>query len=524
MQQKIKFHRRLGGSLIAFVVVVLLAALGWFFWQKYTAPIALARLLPADSTLFFAELKTDAIDREFQQLRTTFAETSASELFDLAALGFAQSERLLDLIDRRAGVAFLGDRLDPRRFVLVLNTPNRDVTFEFLESQTLPGEQLVETTYLGQKIWSYPRSTGLTFTFDDDDLLLATDRTDLQAIIEVRRANAASVHDSASYRAVLSKLNPRATGFAYFSGSFIQEVLTARAGGSNRLLIAPLLDLWSGGGFTLSVHEEDIVLTTHLALKNAATRRNLFRITPPLDPALLDLLGAEVQQFWAVNEASAQLAHFLNAIEKFNPELRVLLAGTINKITREWLGDEITFGEDIAPLFDGASIVGFTRTGGLVGILQHPEIAAKFEQLKTKVLASGGRLVAREKTVVLPDGTIIRELVSDPDAVLIDNEFLAGIRVNRLRFPHAEFNYTLRDDLLFFATEQSTIAAVLNRFVESKKSGIVTLSDALQTPTSSLNYQRLSKSKPPFLEPFFYALTGIDFAPDGISLEIILGQ
>ncbi|MFH1375632.1 MAG: DUF3352 domain-containing protein [Patescibacteria group bacterium] len=509
------------GIAIAILSAAILTLLSWVFWQKYSAPQQLAKFLPADSTLLFAELQLDDKNLESQRLAQTFANTDGATLLELDSLGFADPSELLALSDQRIGVAFFGEQLDHERFLLVLNTADKVAALDFLKAQTLEGENLIEENYLHQKIYSYPRSRALSFIFWKNDLLLASQTQDLRAIAEAIHIPERRVSKSASYRAGIAKLNPRETGFVYLSEKFIQQVLTAALGGLRYALATPLIELFSGGAATITARPGGIECDIYLTLKNKFARTPLFPEPIPFAPEVLRFLGEEAETFWATTEAAGQLAYFLGSTEKINPAFRLLLEGSAAKFTRDWLGTAFDFENDIAPLFTGASALGRSRSGAIFGIfLEHGNELADWQ---TRLVSSTGLLAANPHASVLPDGSLTRELVVESESAKIDTDLYAGYTITQLEFPRFPLYLVDLDNQLVFSTEQETLEAIINHYVAEEK-GFASLVARQSIDSGNVFYTRIESPETLLLQPFRYALTNLNFTADGAALNLFLGK
>lgn len=509
------------GIAIAILSAGILALLGWVFWQKYSAPQQLAKFLPADSTLLFAELQTDPSDLGSRQLTQIFAGSDGTALLELDSLGFADPAELLALADERIGVAFFGEQLDHERFLLVLNVADKVATLDFLENQTLEGENLIEENHLHQKIYSYPRSHDLSFSFWKNDLLLAANITDLRAIAEAIHVPERRVSESVAYRSGIAKLNPREAGFVYLSENFIQQVLTAKLGGLRYALATPLIELFSGGAATITARPDGVKLDVYLSLKNKFARSPLFPDPTPLAPTVFQLLGEEAETFWASTEAAGQLAYFLGSTEKINPAFRLLLEGSAAKLTRDWLGTDFDFENDIAPLFTEASVLGRSRSGAIFGIF--PEHGGELADWQARLVSSTGLLAASPQAEVLPDGSLTRELVIKEESAASDTDLYAGYTITKLEFPQFPLYLVDLDNRLVFATEQETLEAIINHHVAEEK-GFASLVARQEINSGNVFYTRIESPDTPLLMPFRYALTSLNFAADGAALNLFLGK
>ncbi|MBU1089714.1 DUF3352 domain-containing protein [Patescibacteria group bacterium] len=519
MKKKITHSRNiLTGILLAFFALGILGVAGFFLFSKYSQPPSLAKILPEAETLFFAEIQTSVENPEWINLRKIFAESSPAELGNFDSLGFTDAAEFLGLLRNRIGIAFFGESLNPDRFLLALDVENVETAREFLAAQTLAGESLAEENYLHQKIYFYPRSRKLAFFFFGNDLLLASERKDLEKIAETIHDSAKSLKNSIAFQAIAQKINPRATGFAYFSEKLIQQTFTANLGGMRNALATPLLDFFGSAGATLAPRDEGVQLAVQLALKDKFVRANLFAEAETVNFELLNFLGEETKIFGAAKNPSAQLSHFLTASKKTNPAFPLLLKGVATKFTREWFGETADFSEDFASLFENASVLGKTNSGGFFGIFEN----AESEILLEKLISSRGKLAAEEKLVALPDTTPGYELAAKSEPTVTE-ELFASHKITRLHFPKYELNFAELENRLVFASEKEVLEKMVARFVaEEKVFGNLLAESGIAE--GNIFYLRVENSENLFLKPFRFALAGVNFGVDGVKMEIFLGK
>ena len=521
--RKIKFKPKLVlGVLVTIFSALLLIFLGIFFWQKYSAPTPLAELLPSADTLFFFELKTEEL--ESQELKQIFTETSVAELLELNSLGLAEQERLFDFTDQRVGIAFFGPNPDPKRFLLVIDTIEPANALNFLENQTLGNEKLKTENYLHQKIYSYPQSYNFAFTFDGSDLLIASNVEDLKKVTTAIHIPEKRISATPEYRAVIAKMNPRAKNFGYLSPSFIQQVLSAQFGGLKQALALPILNLWQSGGITLAANENGLKIETRLILKNEHVRKKIFLESKKFNIEILNLLGPEINSFWAINNAQGQIEHFLKKGQSFNSAFSLLASGTINKITHDWLDSEIDFSANLAPLFTSNTLLGFTDSGETIGIFTGASVITHFEGLKEKLLLASGKIAGREKNFTLPDDTYGREIIVEEGTAFEKIINYEGLNISQLKFPRYEINSITLGDNLIVTTELQALKNLIDRFTGKDKNNFSDLLKLGDTPAKNLRYSRIAENEVPFLRPFQYSLASLDLKEDEIALEIFLGK
>ncbi|MFA5351956.1 MAG: hypothetical protein WC304_01600 [Candidatus Gracilibacteria bacterium] len=515
MKHKINSRFLAGGVLIT-ASVILILALSWFLWWKYTAPAALAKILPADETLLFLELHPSSLNNEWDLLRKNWLGADITKLLELDSLGITGSEKLWNLAKNRIGVAFLGEKLDAQRFVLLMDSENPEAVLLYLRGQGFLNEKLKTENYLGREIFTYPNSHSFAFTFRGSELILAANLPDLKNVIGSMEGEITRVSETAGYRAAIAKLNPRDLGFGYFSPAFVNQLITAKLNGIENAITTPLLNLWQSGGINLIASEGGIKLTTHFILKDEYARNPLFLDSSKFNPAALQLLNAEVAKFWLVESGEKQFTHFLEATAKLNPNFGILAQGSSLGVIQKWLGNGITL-QDISPLLTDTSVVGVTENGNFIGILPKTNTS----NLQQKILSGKGLISAEETTVALPDTT--PGYVLTPTTPTASIETNNGYSVTQLKFPQHELDFVDTDDFTIITSDNALLTKILTSY-KANETGLTSLLSESDFSKGNLYYTQLPATQIPLLQPFHFTLMNLQTTADDLILDIFLGR
>jgi hypothetical protein len=502
------------GIFLVILTTGILATVGFSLAKKYSQPPSLAKLLPNEDTLLFAELR---LNEETPQLAQLFAGIPGSQILELKDLGLANSaEELLAFAKNRIGVAFFGENVNSQNFALILDFVERDEVLKFFEKQTLADEELKTQNFLHQKIYYFPRSHPLAFMFVGQDLILGSDLKILQKIATAIHVPEKRIANGADFRAVIAKLNPRAN-FIYFSPHFANAFFESRFAGMERVFATPLLNLWSGGGANFAANNENgLKIQTRLILKNNFVRRPLFLETKNFDLKLLNFFGEEAQSFFASNQLNSQLTHFLEATANENSPLFALTKSWLGGNVQTWLGGNFTT-EDLSPLWENANAVGVSTSGGLIGIFE-----GEFDQLLEKLKTVNGKLAATEKIVELPDTTPGRELVVEKFSTVEENLF-ASHKITSLKFPNYELNFAKLDNFLIITSERDVLEKIIAHFVAEEKA-FGDLAERSGITSGNIFYSRIENAEIPLLRPFRFAIVGINAETDGVRIDSFLGK
>lgn len=520
-QRRLKLTRRsLLGIGISVLATLILAVLGLFFWQKYTAPAPLAKLLPAEKTLFFIDLRFNEKEPELKKFFQTYATT---DLLNLNSLGLQNISTLLDQVNSRAGIAFFGPEPDPNKFALFLDVKNTLATFDFLQKQSLDKEKVLRQYFLGHEFYIYPRGFNLAFTFYRDDLILASSDTELKLILAAIKKTNPRVADEGSYHAIINRLDPSSKSFAYFSETFLTKALNAKLANTPYVLALPLLGSWQSAGLNLTASTEALRFDFRFLLKNQLVRSKIFTTGALADTTFLKTLGPDTKNFYLASNTHDPIEHFIKTLDKDYPNYALVAEGSLNRLTKLWLGNAVDFGTDIAPLFAGPSLLAQTNNNQPLLVLGTDKLAS-FQELLKKIQGSNGRLVARTRTTILPDESNGRDLVAAPEKITSRTKTETEVNWSQLKFAENEIDYATIDPYLVIANNETVLEKALGQ-ISGNSSGYEALVKQSGLTGNLLYFQKIDAgTSSPLLSPFKYILIGTRIGVDGVQVEIFLGK
>ena len=501
------------GALLTVFTAGILGVIGFFLFVKYSQPPSLAKLLPSKETLFFVEFRTDEKTANFAQL---FKEIPISTVLEFNPFGFSNSEELFAFAEKRAGLAFFGEQLNPQNFALIFDTKEQKNVLEFFEKQTFKHEKIVTQNFFHQKIYFYPQSRDLAFMFVGDDLILASDLGILQKIITAINTPKKRIQDSEAFRTIITKQNPHASGFIFLSPRFTDSLFENQFSGMQKALITPLLDLWKGGGGNFEGKNGGLEIETRFIAKDVVTRSSFFLETENLDLEILNLWGEEIQTFWGGVKLNSQLVHFLETSKNTNHSLSTLIKSLLEQATKKWFGEDLRT-TDLTPLFENASTIGITTSGGVAGIFE-----GTFETLLEKLEVVSGKLASEEQLVELPDTTPAHELMVVKKAK-IEKDLFASHKTTHLKFPDYELNFAQLENFFIFASEREVLQKMIARFVAEEKN-FARIFEKNGVTGSNLFFTRIENSEIPLLQPFRFTAIGMNSETDGIKMKLFLGK
>ena len=507
------------GGILAVLALGLLLVLGWFFFTKYTQPTSLAELLPANSTLLYADIKTDAARADARQLAELFDAADAAELFDIDSLGFTDSADFLALLGRRTGVAYLGAAFDTQQFAFIAEAPDQAGMRDYLATQTLAGEELEESIYLGYPVLSWPRSRSLAASFIGNDLILAANETLLCDMLETAAGLQDSLADSAQFAAVQARANRQALGFGFISKDLTDQLLLRQLGGLDYAVAAPFLDLSIGAGIELQPEQDGLRMRVSFILNDTAARAGIFQTSGAEAGSLTDLLGEEVARFATGQDIAGGLAHIFTSLKKERAHEVLLAEGYFNKETKRVLGTDFN---QLQPLLAGESLLGQTRTGGWFAAFAGAGIPAAFTAVQQVAVAGSGVLLAGQERWRLPDESTGTRLTAGTvrETSLVSD----GVEITRWQARgSADELYTASlPELVLVASEREQIETMLDRAIAGEMGAFTQLLTASKLPADAVFFSHVN-SQISQLRPFRYQLVGLSGDDSALDLTYFFG-
>jgi hypothetical protein len=504
----------------------LLAGAGYFFYQKFTQPTLVFEYLPAEETFLAATLVTDPLEPEAAALATLFP----GDLRQLLPVSPEVLPLLPEgLLGRRTAVAYLGQTLQLHRWVVVQEVTDAPRALAALQESALTGELLGTQIYLGEPLYFFPRSRQEAFAFLGSDLVWAADLETLRSIVAVARGGEPSVAQSAGYRAVLTRLDPRAVQFFYFNQNAARELVTRRLTGSMAALARPLADLPLAGGAELAVGETGVTLRSFLPLRHEYAATGIFAVQGRSDYALLPLAEPTGRWVLSTSELAAAVQHLASRSELWNAAVGVLLLGSLDRLAEPELGAG-SYEKLLAPLLQNEMLVGQSSTGVWYLAAQLAPEAAENLPVALVAALEQGTWATREKTLLLPDGTQGTRLLAAPELTRRGELVLAGEPVQYLEFGgsgQSVYYAVTAEGWLLAAGDRNTLESLIIRSQTPATTPLSELASELAWPTADLYLTQLTpEAVSPLwqrvLAPFRYLAAGVHAEDAGVSVYFYL--
>lgn len=473
-----------------------------FFWQKWPKSMDVAKILPENTFAFFEiELQKKS---NWSNLKNQFSEIALSEILEIDPI----LVEVLNFAQKRVGIGFVGTEFSPQNFVIILDVKKPTKVLDFLKTQTALKEELLIQKIGKQKIFLYPRSRTLTFTFQGKDLILTSNLDVLQEILTSPR----SLSESPKFQIIQHSEFTPVDNFGFIATSLFQELIQQNLTGFQQLLGLEILKLWENFAFTLSAQESGVKIDFQGFLTPAAIQQKIFLELEEQDSLNLEFINSKTKIFLASQNLAAQFSNFLTKLEKQNPSLKLLIQGLLQKLQTDFLGPEFNF--PLQEIFQQNFILGKTFPGDIFAFF----LTENLPELEKSLLNAQGLLAAQEKIISLPDGTLAKEL-SQPDAPPLREEVVfAGFKVVQLIFANFVLNFfNIQNQVLM--TTNPNLFQNFNLDLTLKETTNI-LPKFLNTKAPNLFYLALAEKRPAILQPFHFLFSSLEFGTKNCLLEI----
>lgn len=222
---------RLTGVLLFILFLLIIGASAFFLWQKLFYREEIARFLPAEQTLAFAEINLDQNSPELQQL---FKLSSANPYLNQQSF-----QNLLDNIPPqskdfqkwfagRLGAALIAQPHQNPAPILLLKIKDNDKMLDWLNNNFFQGNrsQLIQQDYFGQKMISFQTGQNYRLLISGNYLIISESQNALELIAQTTQNQNLSLKNHPDYNQIYSSLPQQNLAFIYYDTTKILASLS----------------------------------------------------------------------------------------------------------------------------------------------------------------------------------------------------------------------------------------------------------------------------------------------------------
>jgi len=451
------------------LLVALFVSMAWFTFSNRSVTY----LLPAEKTIAVFELEDLTLPPRLKQ--ETVLDLLGLSAMAKATFGLDASTLQSKLSDGRLGLALLDDGTPQNKPLLFMHVVHRGKALKYLESLSLPDENLTLNGDKNNLIYSYPKGQAFVFGFVGPYLFVAKEAETIKMIQQVDQKKLPSLESDANVQKSLSNLPKKTWARGYLNLKALSFGADSRLGQT----VAPLATLLDHLTFTVRKEYNGFHFNTllsmapdALALKKGAVAKARFTYS------LADTLGSKaLAGYIGGSDLSAEWQNTLESLSQMNPTYGIILEGILRAQTNKIFGEEVSLSDDLYPLFEGEYALAFENLDkgqlGVKLILKHTDRA--FADIKLKKLQAGFRMLAaqfspRVKSVTLPDGTESKEMVADASRLKETDETYQGSDLHCLEVADSPMGFctAITDDLVILGNNLASIKETIDLTITPK--------------------------------------------------------
>lgn len=430
---KIREHKhKIFGLGLAVIMLSILLSIGFLLFQKAYRAMPIAKILPADSTVFLAEVNTNF---DHNQVAKTFnllakypeysKESVLKKIEDTYKVSYEKD--LKPWLGRQAGLALVSpkDQKSEVNSFYFAETLNEELTNSFLQN-TLQAKE--KERFEGHQIYTLPNETFATFI--EDYLVFTPSEKGLKDLLAFKDSyGRKKLYSSSKYRRIDDNLSFHKAGFVYvdfdqMSSSVFQyfQILSER--GLSMESLAPFIKMFEAEGFALVAMEKHFAVESFLTLDtDKAKDSEYLSFSDKYSASLSQLVSENILAFWGGQNLEHQLKRFVEVMAGGNQATVQGFELILQNYTERYLGKGLNLKDDILPLFQREFAIALEQDGkkNIYKLLIELEDVGK-DALKIHEIADNFAMVGaffKPKVVehTLPDGTVGREIIAVPEAI-----------------------------------------------------------------------------------------------------------
>jgi hypothetical protein len=465
---KDKFLLAVAGLGIILLIVFILY-LTWFASSQKS----IAHFLPDDKTVAYIEFKDFVLPAKLENNKSLFQEKFEQVFKKLFNADFKFAVKWAN---GRFGMVLIENIDGKSTPVIFMQTGSRRETLNFFKQFALPEEELTKSGTIRLPIYSYPQSQSFNFAFIGPYTFIADSISPIKMIQETYSGERPALINQKDYQKSLSNL-PRqdwVRGYINFQSLNFKDDIAIKN------IIEPLKNVINHIAFTVRKNLDGFHFNTFvnlapelLSLKenNRDKTRFAYKLTDDISAKDLALYigGANLSQEWQ---------NTLDTIANLNPAYGIILEGIIRAQISKVFGDNVDLRNDFYPLFEGeyALAIGKSEEKNRLNIsLILSNSDQEFAKTKLAKMMDGFKYLAAQfapklREVVLPDGTISRELVADTSKLQETSETYEGYEVHCVEVVNTSsgFCYTVTDELIVIANNRDTATGTIDLTLSPK--------------------------------------------------------
>lgn len=412
MTNKNIIFNRIKGIGLILLGILLLAGAVFAFYYKFSDIRSFSEILPAESTIFFAEGDLKSAEEYIPNFRLVDIAKNILEIENFKT-------DIAPWLGDHGGVAILNPLIEKGNFATVY----------FAEISDLNRLNL----FLEQKLIKMP------FSVIDGYFVTSKNREMLSYIKDNFKSALPKLSGNQDFLQVKHNLSLFRLGFFYMKPNILSNLAfntnILKSTESAYLLFQPFFTILNGTGGNITIINDGLFIQTYTNVnKKVLANRGLFRISKKYRAGLVQFIPVNnLLAFFGGQDIVKQFERISEIFKELNASSPNLFSKLLQSQFVQFLGDDLDFPNDVLPILSNEyslSIHGTLKEKSYLIALQlnNPEIdRQRIEKLQKKFIALGGIFAPEVREIKLPDGTKGKELVAGTDKVEVSREALDAL-------------------------------------------------------------------------------------------------
>ncbi len=464
---KDKFHKhkkKIFGGVLAMIMLLALLWVGILLFNTALRPTPAARFLPADRTIAVLTINNNLEHNQYLNTKKLLRKYPEYSPENFVNNNFP--EQLRPLLGREVGLALLHskDNIDTieQLYFAEITDPN-------------------ELKYKPEKLYN---NNGLYQAMIGDLLFFGKDRTTVDNLLVFNKSDDEALSSTSNYQNIENNLPFASAASLYLNfdqvnDNFLKYFSFFTQKGISMEGITPLIKLFKAEGFVLVALENDFKIESFLALdreKVSGSKYLNFKETYHAD--LADYILEDALAFWGGKDLENQLKRMIEVVSGGDQAAVLIFDNFLDNQFKQYLGPNVDLKKDLLGLFQNEFAFAIESAEGkafykvLIELNDSKNDALKIQDIANNFVQVGGFFEPKIVEYKLPDGTVTKEIVANPEQIVKNESDYIGYTIYELKIGNQGWGiyYTVLGDIAVIANHIQGVKNSIDISVAQKKS------------------------------------------------------
>lgn len=422
-------------SLFIIIMLSILVAVGYLIFSKALSPRQIAKILPANNTVFTLEINMNQEHLQYKKASSLLEKYpqysyEGVKKFVEETLGVNYENEFLPWFGRSAGIAFI-------------NSQQADGKIYKIYFAEVKDEAIARAAFEDNIEGVFGVSPEVNIVFIDDYVFAAKEKEALNILLATQKEE--KLYNSVDYRRVDDNIPLFKTAFAYINfdkitNTFLKEIPMLSEKGISTELISPFLGIFKAEGFALIALDDKFVIQSFLSLNAKNYDKNQYiTFEEKYSANLLEYVDSSVLSLWGGYNLENQIKRMIDILSDGNPNAVFVFDSILNNYIKKYFGPDVDYKRDLLPLFKNEYAFAIENVGGknnykLLLELKNPkEDMASLEKIFNNFSQIGAIFDSKVVETKLQDGTTSREIVAVPEEINRTKSEYEKIQINEMK-------------------------------------------------------------------------------------------